>query len=322
MKEKKRRILEIISLIIIVSLLFGYPTYFFVFNNSPDIKHETNQWMLIRDNDGNKIAVEAINSSLWDSLTMFYQEHKNDGEPLSFKGVVVSYENSWQFRLDPSTIYMGLGFWKMETYTINEITSNLELYLSTTVAIYFTAIQFNSYKNTGVIPFSIDMIITGVSVLLFGIFLFFKRERTLTTKIKETLLAAKENPDGISFSLLSQNVGLKQQRIKHLLAKNNLKENLNLQITNDLIQFKEMIYSQSIHQIKELLPNILQLAQDKLTIDHYGQLSQFKTDLEDALVYFSKNSSNLIKETQIKTTLVVITDLLDSITLDSITEKS
>ena len=318
MKEIRRKTLEIITLVAILLLLFCFPTYFFIFNNSPQIKHETNRWMLIRDNDGNKIAVEAINSSLWDSLKMFYHEYENEGEPMSILGVVVSYDNSWQFRLNPSTISMGYGFWKMETYTISEITTNLESHLSTTVAIYFTTIQFNNFKNTGLIPFIIDMIVSVVSLLLFSIYLVFKRERNLSAKIKEILLDAKEYPEGISFSLLSQNVGLKQQRILHLLSKNNLKKNLGLQITDDLIQFKEMIYSQNFRQIEEQLNTFLQLAQNQLTLDHYGQLSQFKTGLEEALVYFSKNSSNIAKQTQIEIKLAVITNLLDSITLDAI----
>jgi len=315
--RKGQRTLGILSLVVVVLLFFGYPTYFFIINNSPEIKHETNRWMLIRDNDGNKIAFETINSSLWDSLTMSYQEYENEGEPMSILGVVVSYDNSWQFRLDPSTISMGYGFWKMETYTISEITTNLELHLSTTVAIYFASIQFNNFKNTGMIPFIVDMIVSVVSILLFSLYFFFKRERNLSAKIKETLLGAKENPEGISFALLSQNVGLKQKQIEKLIQKRNLEEDLGLQITNDRIEFKELIYSKKINRIEEELKDIIQLTSDQLTPEHFSMLFQFKTDLEEALVYY-KTASDKEQQYQINTKLEVITEFQDSIKLEDL----
>ncbi|MHA1187930.1 MAG: hypothetical protein ACTSXA_11130 [Candidatus Heimdallarchaeota archaeon] len=314
---ERRKIIEIISIVTIFSLLLGYPIYFFVLNNSPQIKHETNQWMLIRDNDGNKIAVEAINSSLWDSLTMFYQEHENEGEPMSILGVVVSFDNSWQFRLNPSTISMGYGFWKMETYTISEISANLESHLSTTVAIYFTTIQFNNFKNTGMIPFIIDMIVSVVSLLLSSIYFFFKRERNMLAKIKEALLIAKKNPEGITFTKLSQNLGLEQKRIERLISKNNLKEDLDLWITDNQIEFKERIFSQRILQIEEQLRNITHLSHNQLSQENYSKLFQFKKDLEEALIHF-RDISDEKKQTQINAMVEIINDLLESIPLERI----
>jgi hypothetical protein len=158
------------------------------------------------------------------------------------------------------------------------------------------------------------MVVTGVSILLFSLYFYFKRERRLATKIKEELLITKKSPEGISFTDLSQKIGLKEKRIKSLIHKRNLVEDLGLQITDDKIKFKAVIYSKSINQIEDQLPYFTQLSNDQLTLDHYSQLFQFKTDLEEALVYFSKDSSNVTKQTQIEATLEVITDLLESIT--------
>ncbi|MHA1187929.1 MAG: hypothetical protein ACTSSK_13835, partial [Candidatus Heimdallarchaeota archaeon] len=196
MKERQK-ILAIVSIIVILLLFFGYPTYFLIFNNSPDIKHETNRWMLIRDNDGNKIAVEAINSNLWDELITFYQMYENSGNPLSIWGVITSYNNTWQFRLDPATLYFRLGIFPSMVYSINEISDNLEMHLSTKIGFYVNSIQFINVRYAGVIPFIIDMIVSVVSLLLFSIYLVLKRERNMLAKIKEAVLNAKEIPEGI-----------------------------------------------------------------------------------------------------------------------------
>ncbi len=314
MNERRRKIVELFSLVVILLLFFGYPTYFFILNYSLDIKHETNRWMMISDNDGNKIAVEAINISLWDELASFYQLYQNSGEQISIWGVITSYNNTWQFRLAPETLYFRLGIFPSMVYPINEIADNLEMHLSTKIGFYVNSIQFINFRYAGVIPFIIDMVVTGVSILLFSLYFYFKRERRLATKIKEELLITKKSPEGISFTDLSQKIGLKEKRIKSLIHKRNLVEDLGLQITDDKIKFKAVIYSKSINQIEDQLPYFTQLSNDQLTLDHYSQLFQFKTDLEEALVYFSKDSSNVTKQTQIEATLEVITDLLESIT--------
>jgi len=70
-----------------------------------------------------------------------------------------------------------------------------------------------------------------------------------------------------------------------------------------------LIYTQSIKQIEEELPNIHQISTNQLTFEHFGKLS---------LEHFSKDPTNITKQTQIKTTLEIISELLESITLDAI----
>ncbi|MHA1186786.1 MAG: hypothetical protein ACTSSK_07920, partial [Candidatus Heimdallarchaeota archaeon] len=144
-----------------------------------------------------------------------------------------------------------------------------------------------------------------------------KRERNMLAKIKEAVLNAKEIPEGITFTELSQNVGLKQKRIERLISKNNLKGDLGLHITNDCIEFKEIIYKKRISQINEQLKGITQLTSDQITLEHFSKLAQFKNDLEEALVYY-KDTSNIKQQTQIEIQLEVITKLLENISLDTI----
>jgi hypothetical protein len=323
MNERGRRILEIISLVVIFSLLFGYPIYFLTLNNSLDIKHKTNRWAIFWDEDGSKIALEIENDSDWEEMQENWDEVRKKTDPeyhMYIYGKVVPYDNSWGFRLDPSTAVSFLspiGAWSKSRNTIENIANNLNSTLSYTYAIYFKTIRFYNSEYAGVIPLIIDMILTGVVILLIGLHFYFKRERNMLTKIKEALLIAKEIPEGITLTELSQNVGLEQKRIERLISKNNLKGDLGLHITNDCIEFKEIIYKKRIRQVEEQLKDITQLTSDQITLEYFSKLAQFKNDLEEALVYY-KDTSNIEQQMQIEIQLEVIIDLLESISLDAI----
>jgi len=321
MNKRGRRIVEIISIVTIFSLLLGYPIYFFVLNNSLDIKHETNRWALIVDTEGSKLAIEAVNSSVWERIVLNYQEFKDYDYPMVITSEgIVPYNNSWQFRIDPNTVKFLYGLIKGPTHTIKQLASNLDYYLNDHfgyIAIYIDSINFYYSKNAVTIPFTIDLIVTSVAILLVGVYFYFKRERNMLTKIKEALLIAKEIPEGITLTELSQNVGLEQKRIERLISKTNLKEELGLCIADSQIEFKERIFARRIRQVEEQLKNITKLTSDQITLDHFSKLAQFKNDLEEALVYY-KDTSNVEQQTQIETKLEIITDLLESISLDTI----
>jgi len=323
MNERGRRVVEVISIATIFSLLFSYPIYFLVLNNSLDIKHETNRWAIFWGIDGNKIALEIENESDWEEMQENWREVQKKTDPeyhMYIYGKVVSYDNSWGFRLDPSTAVSYLSpiyLLSKSRNTIENIANNLNSTLSYTYAIYFKTIKFYNSEYAGVIPLSIDIIGIGVTILLIGLYFYFKRERIMFAKIKEALLITKEIPEGITFTELSQNVGFEQKRIERLISKTNLKEELGLNITDNQIEFKEIIFARRIRQVEEQLKDITQLTSDQITLEYFSKLAQFKNDLEEALVYY-KDTSNIEQYTQIETKLEIITDLLESISLDAI----
>jgi len=310
-----RKVPKLIFIVVIIGLLFGYPTYFLFFNLSNDIKHENNRWVLVKDSDGNQLAVEVLNSDIWEELRNDYKT--NLSSSMFIQGIVIPYDNSWQFRFDPSTVSSIIGDVRVIHYTILEIANNLESHLSSLTVIKIESIKFFKYNYAGAIGLTIDITLSIVSIIMFSLYLFLEREKRIYEKIKETLLVSKEIPEGITFTLLSQKVNLKQKRLEKLINKKNLKEELSLQITDDHIQFKDLIYSKSICQIEEQLNNILRLSHNQLTHEHYSKLFQLKNDLDEALLYF-KDSSNLEKQNQIEIKIEGITNLLDSITLDDI----
>ncbi len=225
--KKRRKIIELFSLFVILILLFGFPTYVLITNNSEDIKHETNRWAIIEDYDGNQLAIDAFNSSIWNELRKDWKELRKDSgtnlsAPMFIFGLVVSYDNSWQFRFEPSTVSSTIGYIKEPSYTIIEIANNLEWHLSQRIPIEIESIRFFNFQNAGMVILIIDVIVSIVSIITFSLYLFSKRERRRYKTIKEALLVAKETPEEISFALLSQKVDLKQKQIEHLIKKKNL----------------------------------------------------------------------------------------------------
>ncbi len=314
MKER-RKIIALFSLFVILVLLFGFPTYFLIINNSEDIKHETNRWAIIEDIDGNQLAVDMSNSSIWEQIRKVYET--NLSSHIFIYGIVVSYDNSWQFRLEPSTVFAcKTNYIRMPPRTIIEIRNNLEWHLSMMTVIRIESIRFFNCKYAGMIALVIDLIVSIVSIITFSLYLMFTNKmQKQYEKTKGVLLIAKETQGEISFAQLSQKVNLKQKRLEGLIEKKKLKEDLGLQITDEYIQFKDLIYSKSISQIEEQLNNFFRLPHNQLTLEHYSKLFQFKTELNEALMYF-KDSSNMEKQRQIESKIEVIANLLDSITLD------
>ncbi len=312
----KKVVYTILFIILISGLLFGYPTYFLIYNSSIDIKHETSQWAIVEDDDGNQLAVDVNNSSVWYNLRESYNKRSDDSN-IFIIGLVISYTNSWHFRFDPSTISYGIGNISPEKYySINETSKNLDAFLSEWIAIKVKSMNFFNYKYVGIIELIINLTLLIATLLLSSFYLLSKRERGIIDNIKEALVLVKDSPEGISFTLLSQKVAVNQKRLVRLINSRNLQDELGLLITNDRIQFKDSFYSIRVCQIEEQLNTILQLSHNQITQEHYSKLFQFETELKKALLFFSKKSSNSEKKMEIEAKIVMTTNLLDSITLD------
>ena len=210
MKEIRRRII-LFSLVVIFTLLFCFPTYFFIIKITEDIKHETINWIIVEDYDGNQLAVDPLNISMWNSLRLFYKTNAEYDIHWILIGVIVSYDNSWQFRLEPSTVYLVKGPIKGQTYSINGIANNLEEHLSNNTPISIYSMRFFRGNYIGIIVLIFDVIVVIAAIILLSLYLFTKREKRISEKIKEALLGAKETSEGIPFALLSQKTGLKQK---------------------------------------------------------------------------------------------------------------
>lgn len=67
----------------------------------PDpLKHDGDRWAVVRDDKGDRIAVEPTSDEVWAQLVQM----REDGSELWVGGIVERYDSSWGFRFQPATI--------------------------------------------------------------------------------------------------------------------------------------------------------------------------------------------------------------------------
>ena len=310
--------IKIIFVIVILLLLFVYPTFFLFGNFSKDIKHETTRWAVIEDYNGNQLAIEPENTTIWEEIVEF---RKNESHMYVgyLTGLIVPYDNFWQFRFEPSTITV---HWSISSRSsdarIIYVANNLDSLLYQEFGINVVSISFPEQEYNGIIGLVIDLAFSLVAILIFSFYLVFtNKSQKQYELVKRTILSVKDNPTGISFDILKQKVDLDQKRVEQIISNRNLKEELGLQITDDHIQFKDQLYSKRVNEIEEQVNDFHQLPHSDLTLESYSELVQLTNDLDDALLYYEKDLSNLDKIDHIRKLKENLTHLLDTISFDN-----
>ncbi len=64
------------------------------------LKHETDRWAVIRDRDGDHIAVEPTSDKVWSQLVQLCE---NESERW-IGSIVQEYDNKWGFRFKPENV--------------------------------------------------------------------------------------------------------------------------------------------------------------------------------------------------------------------------
>ena len=90
------------GIIAIVAVVVGYLiwTYANHLDYLSKTRHETDRWAVIRDSNGDIIAVETTNDGVWNTLGGL---HKNQ-TAMWIGGIIEEYNNKWGFRFKPDTI--------------------------------------------------------------------------------------------------------------------------------------------------------------------------------------------------------------------------
>jgi len=89
------------------------------------LKHETDHWAVIKDVNGDRIAVETVSDEVWSQLVQLNQ----NGSERFVGGIVVEYDNKWGFRFDPSTVTVAEFTAEGLQATIRYISENLNYWL-------------------------------------------------------------------------------------------------------------------------------------------------------------------------------------------------
>jgi len=120
----KRLIVVGIVLIVVIATL-GVVILINYMGEPSSLKHETDRWAVIKDVNGDKIAVETASDEVWSQLVQLNQ----NGSERFVGGIVVEYDNKWSFRFDPNTVTVAEVTAEGLQATITYISENLDYWL-------------------------------------------------------------------------------------------------------------------------------------------------------------------------------------------------
>ena len=99
------------------------------------LKHETDRWAVIKDVNGDHIAVETTSDTVWDQLD---QLHENKTERF-IGSLVEEYNNKWGFRFKPENITIAEVTVEGMQATIRHISEELDYWLELGLIVYTSA---------------------------------------------------------------------------------------------------------------------------------------------------------------------------------------
>ena len=120
----KTKFLYVLPIIIIV--FAGVFLYWNHLDYNSATKHETDRWAVIRDVDGNVLAVETTSEDVWTQLVQLNQ----NGTRMWVGGEVDRYDNKWGFRFKPQTIIIAQFTIEGAQATISFISEDIDYWIN------------------------------------------------------------------------------------------------------------------------------------------------------------------------------------------------
>ena len=108
------------------------------------LKHETDRWAVIKDVNGDHIAVETTSDTVWDQLD---QLHENKTERF-IGSLVEEYNNKWGFRFKPENITIAEVTVEGMQATIRHISEELDYWLELGLIVYTSATVTEIHGST------------------------------------------------------------------------------------------------------------------------------------------------------------------------------
>ncbi len=104
------------------------------------IVHETDQWAVIKDVNGDLLAVETSSDVTWDQLVQLNQ----NGTTEWIGGIVQAFGGRWGFRFAPENITItDITVEGLQT-TIRDLSNNLDNWLDTQAYVSVTVVEIHS----------------------------------------------------------------------------------------------------------------------------------------------------------------------------------
>ena len=98
MKKTPKKSVALLSMMILTIIIGAF--FWSYYEEVSILKHETQRWAVLEDENGNRISIETESSIIWDELTILYQNERERFIGDSFE----EYDNKWGFRYDPENI--------------------------------------------------------------------------------------------------------------------------------------------------------------------------------------------------------------------------
>ena len=111
----------ILGIILIGGLVLGLALHYYF----APLKHETPRWAVIKDTNGDKIAVKTPNEIIWEQLTQLFE----NGSRMFIGSLVERYNNSWGFRFRPANLTVAPITAEGLQATLQYIKNNLDYWL-------------------------------------------------------------------------------------------------------------------------------------------------------------------------------------------------
>ncbi|MCF2144085.1 MAG: hypothetical protein K9W42_10320 [Candidatus Heimdallarchaeota archaeon] len=111
----------ILGIILIGGLILGLVLHYYF----APLKHETPRWAVIKDTNGDKIAIETPNDIVWEQLTQLFE----NGSRMFIGSLVERYDNSWGFRFRPANLTVAPITAEGLQATLQYIKNNLDYWL-------------------------------------------------------------------------------------------------------------------------------------------------------------------------------------------------
>ncbi len=125
----KMRKIALASVVIVVIAVACYAVWVYMnqLDYSSKTVHETERWAVIRDPEGDIIAIETTEDQVWSVLDSLHQNQT----AMWIGGIVESYDNSWGFRFKPGTIVVAQFTVEGGQSNIQGISGDLEYWINT-----------------------------------------------------------------------------------------------------------------------------------------------------------------------------------------------
>jgi hypothetical protein len=138
---ERRAIIIAIAVVAVLAIVFSALFYWGLQSYFPSpVAHDTDRWAVIKDANGDSLAVEPSSNATWDQLVQLSQNSTTKW----IGGTVEAYGNSWGFRFAPDNITIADFTAEGLQTTVKDLSNNLDYWLGKQAYVSATVAEVHS----------------------------------------------------------------------------------------------------------------------------------------------------------------------------------